>query len=114
MAIDPQHPGDVGGNFALELPEGLGKLVHFDEPGRIDVGRALGEQHFRLEDEAVADHQDVGALAEDLAQAPEEFRAVARQLLDALRQRRIEPLAEIDDLRLVGAATRLRHRTGGR
>src|SRR5439155_7602791 len=71
-----------------------------------DFGRALGEQYFRLEDETVADHEDIGTLAEDLAQASEEFRAIARQLLDPLSQRRIESLAEIDDLRLVGARAR--------
>ena len=43
----------------------------------IDLAGALGEQHLRLEDETVADHADVGALRQDLAQPAEEFRTVA-------------------------------------
>ena len=58
------------------------------------------EEHLRLEHEAVADDADVGAVAEDLAQPAEEIRTVARQFLHALRQRDIQPLAEIGDARL--------------
>ena len=43
--------------------------------------RGRGEEHFRLEHEAVADDPDVGIVAQDLAQAAEELRAVASQLL---------------------------------
>ena len=60
-------------------------------------GLAGGKQHFRLEHEAVADDAHVLAVAEDLAQAAEEIGAVARQLLHPLRQRHVEPGAEIGD-----------------
>ena len=47
----------------------------------IDDGLAGVEQHFGLEDEAVADDADVGAALEDFAQAAEEVGAVAAQVL---------------------------------
>ena len=65
------------------------------------------EQHFRLEDEAVADDADVLAVGQDLAQAAEEVGAVAVELLHALRQRDVEPLAEIGDLGVGLAVARL-------
>ena len=52
-------------------------------------------KHFRLEHEAVADDADIGAIAQNGAQAAEEFRTVARQFLHALRQRDVQALAEI-------------------
>ena len=65
----------------------------------ISVG-AGGEEHLRLEDEAVADHPDVGTVAENLAEPAEEVGAIARQLLDALGERHVEPAPEIGDLGL--------------
>ena len=121
MAVDAQHPGDVGGNLPVE----------FDQHGRelVELGAAFGlehrlagiEEHFRLEHEAVADDADVRPLAEDRAQPPEKVRAVARQFLHALRQRDIEPLAEIGDaalrfaVALLGGVERVfqRARAGG-
>ena len=61
---------------------------------------AAVEEHFRLEHEAVADDADVRPVAEDVAQLAEEVRAVARQFLHALRQRHVQPLAEIGDAQL--------------
>ena len=63
-------------------------------------GRAAVEEHFRLEDEAVADDADVGTVAENFAQLAEEIRAVARQFLHPLRQRDVQALAEIGDVQL--------------
>src|SRR5437588_277449 len=100
MAIDPQYPGNVARDVALELVHRRGKLVHLELTGRVEIGRALGKQNLRLEYEAVADHQDAGTLAQDLPQAPKELGAVARQFLNPLGERRIESLAKIDDLRL--------------
>ncbi len=65
----------------------------------------MREQHFRLEDEAVADDADVLAVGEDFAQAPEEVGPVAVELLHALRQRDVQAAAEIGDLG-VGVAVR--------
>ena len=66
------------------------------------------EQHRGFEHEAVADDADVGPRAENLAQAAEEVGAVARELLHLLRQRDVEPLAEIGDLGLRFAVGGLR------
>ncbi len=84
-----------------------GELLHLDPAGigLIIVG-ARREQHFRLEDEAVADDADVLAVGQDLAQAAEEVGAVAVQLLHALRQRHVQAAAEIGDLG-VGLAVRV-------
>ena len=58
------------------------------------------EEHFGLEHEAVADDADVRPVAEDVAQLAEKVRAVARQFLHALRQRQVQPLAEIGEAQL--------------
>jgi hypothetical protein len=50
-----------------------------------------------LQHEAVADHADIRAVAENFAQPAEEVGAVARQLLHALRQRHVQPLAELGE-----------------
>ena len=76
------------------------ELVELGAAARLHHGRAGIEEHLRLEHEAVADHADVRPVAEDRAQPAEEFGAEARQFLHALRQREIEPLAEIGDARL--------------
>ena len=68
---------------------------------RIDLVGVGGEQHFRLEDETIANHADVRAVAEDLVEAAEEVGPIERQLLDLLGEGDIEALAEIGDLRLV-------------
>src|SRR5262249_52054177 len=58
------------------------------------------EEHLRLEHEAVTHDADIGAVAEDRAQASEEFRAIASELLDAPGEREVEALAEIGEPRL--------------
>ena len=100
MAVDAQDPGNIGRDFALEVEHRGGERVERLAPGGADVGLADIEQHRGFEDEAVADDMDVGARAEDLAQAAEEVGAVAREFLHLLRQRDIEARAEIGDLRL--------------
>ena len=55
--------------------ERAGELVEFGAPVRLEHGLAGIEEHLRLEHEAVADHADVGPVAEDLAQPSEEFGA---------------------------------------
>ena len=100
MAVDPQHPADLARNL----------LVQIDQRGceLIQLGAALGQQqgltgvkkYFRLEHETVADDADIGAIAQNGAQAAEEFRTVARQFLHALRQRDVQALAEIGDAAL--------------
>ena len=74
----------------------------------VEFGAALGlehrlagvEEHLRLQHETVADDADIGAVAEDVAQPAEEVGAIARQFLHALRQRHVQPLAEVGDARL--------------
>ena len=100
MAVDPQHPGDLARDLLVELDQRGGELVEFGAAFRQQQRLAGVEEHFGLEHEAVADDADVRPVAEDGAQAAEEFRAVARQFLHALRQRDVEPLAEIGDAAL--------------
>ena len=68
---------------------------------RSEVGIPRREQHLRLEDEAVANDPDIRPIAQDLAQPPEELRAIARELLHLARERCVEALAEIGDLHLL-------------
>ena len=58
------------------------------------------EQHLGLEHEPVADHADIRAVAEDLAEAAEEVGPVAGEFLDLLRQRDVQPASELGDARL--------------
>ena len=64
---------------------------------RLQLRAAGVEEHFRLEDEAVADDAHVRPVAEDLPQPAEEIRAIARKFLHALRQRDVEPLAKLGE-----------------
>src|SRR5580700_11728928 len=100
MSVDPQDPGNIGGNLALEVEHGGSERIQGLPPGGANVGLADVEQHRRLEHEAVADHANVGPRAEDLPQAPEKVGAIAVELLNLLRQRDVEPLAEVGDFRL--------------
>ena len=93
-----------GGDGLEGVGEGGELLLAF----RADLRRAGVEQHLRLEDEAVADDLDVGAVAQHLAQLAEELRAIAGELLDLVRQGLVESLAEIDHLDLVGLGLGLR------
>ena len=86
------------GIFSLELDQRAGELVELGAAlGLVERGLAGIEEHLGLEHEAVADDADVGPVAENGAQPPEEVGAVARQFLHPLRQRHVEPLAEIGD-----------------
>ncbi len=100
VAVDAQHPGDVGRDLPLELGERGRDLVDLAPPFRPQHRLAGVEQHFRLQHEAVAHFLDVGTIAEDQAQAAEEIRAVALQLLHLLGERDVEALAEVGNLRL--------------
>ncbi len=62
------------------------------------------EQHRGFEHEPIADDADVGTRTEDLAQPTKEIGAVAGELLHLLRERDIQPLAEVGDLGLRLAA----------
>ena len=108
VAVDAQHPGDVRRDFlAAARRSASASLSSSTWPCGVDLVGAGGEEHLRLEDEAVADDADVGTVAEDLAQAAEEVGAVARQLLDALGERDVQPPAEIGDLGLAFLVARL-------
>ena len=100
VAVDAQHPGDIGRDFLAQFEDRGGDLVDFGARLRPQLGLADLEQQFGLQHEAVADNADVGTVAEDFAQAAEEVGAVFGQFLDLLRQRQIEPLAEIGDVGL--------------
>src|SRR5690606_33378024 len=98
VAVDPEHPVDLGRNLALQCKDRAGELAHLLAAGLVDDLGAGREQHFRLEDEAVADDADVLAVGEDLAQAAEEVGAVAVELLHALGERHVQAATEIGDL----------------
>ena len=98
--VDAQHPGDVLRDLPVELDQRGCELVELGAPAGLHHGRARIEEHLGLKHEAVADDPDVGPIAQNRAQPAEEFRAEARQFLHALRQREIEPLAEIGDASL--------------
>ena len=103
MAVDLQHPGQVGGHGGGDLLERAGELVELLAAGVADrVGGAV-EQHLAGEHEAVADNLHVVALAQHLAQAAEEFGAVARQFAGARGQRQVELLAEFVELQILVA-----------
>src|SRR5450755_4242397 len=97
MAIDPQHPGDLGRDLLVEFGQGA--------PDLFELGAALGQEHrlpgveeyFGLEYEAVADDADVRPVAENGAQPSEELRAITRQFLNALCQRDVQALTEVGD-----------------
>ena len=61
-----------------------------------------------MEHEPIAYHADVRPGAKDLPQAAEKVRAIAIELLNLLRKRDVEPLAEVGDLRLQFLVRRLR------
>ena len=78
MAVDPQHPGDLARDAAVELEQGAGELVELDSAlGLVEGCLAAVEEHLGLEHEAIADDPDVGPIAEDGAQAPEKVGPVA-------------------------------------
>ena len=111
VAVDLQHPAECRSGFRRRAARTASpSLSSSSAPCRADLVGAGGEQHLRLEDETVADDADVGAVAEDLAEAPEEVGAVARQLLDALGERDVEAPAEVGDLGLALLVLRPRRR----
>ena len=72
-----------------------------------DIGRAGGEQHLALEDEAVADNANIAAVGQHFAQAAEKLRAEARQFLDFSGQGGVQALTKIDDFDLLRLVFRL-------
>ncbi len=100
MPINAQHPGDLARNLFFQFEQRRRKLVEFGKTFRAQGRGSRVKEDLGLEHEAVADHADFGAVAEDRIQAPEEFRAVTREFLHALRQRDIQALAEFGNARL--------------
>src|SRR5262245_25094143 len=99
VAVDRQHPWDLARYLLFELEQRGGEPVELGASlGLVERGLTGIEEHLRLEHEAVADHADVGPVAENGAQPSEEVGTVALQLLHALRQRHIQPLAQIGDV----------------
>src|SRR6516225_9704550 len=81
-----------------ELAQRGGEPVELGEAlGLVQSGPAGVEEHFRLEHEAVADDADVGPIAENHPQPPEEVGTVARAFLHPLRERHVQPLTQIGD-----------------
>ena len=101
MAVDAQNPIDVVGDLGGEIAQGGGEADDLLAAGPGHLRRARREQHFRLEDETVADDADVGAVAEHVAQTAEKLGAVARQFLDFAGERQVEAATEIDDLHVL-------------
>src|SRR5262249_46163541 len=82
MAVDAQHPGDLARNLLFEFEQRDGEPVEFGETLGLVERRPGGvEEHFRLEHEAIADDADVGSIAENHPQPPEEVGTVAREFL---------------------------------
>src|SRR5688572_29379714 len=106
MAVDAQHPFDLGRDLLLKRAERFRQLVELLKTRRRDRRRADIEEDLRREDEAVALDADVGTVGENFAQAPEEVRAIARQFLHALRQSDVQTRTEIGDLGLAFTAAR--------
>ena len=77
-------------------------------PRRRQLGAAHREQHLALEHEPVADDLDPRPVGQHLAQLAEELAAIALQLLHLGRQRHVQLLAEIGDLRVLLLPLRLR------
>src|SRR5262249_43389958 len=101
VAVDAQHPGDLARNLLFEFEQRDGEPVEFGETlGLVERGPGGVEEYFRLEHEAVADDADVGPIAENRPQSPEEVGTVARQFLSPLRKRDVQPLAQIGDAAL--------------
>ena len=113
VAVDAQNPVHVGGNCPRDINESPGKLGQLALAGLLPGRRAGGEQHFRLENESVADDSDVGTGADRLAQPAEELGAVARQFLHLAGQGGVEPAAEVGDLELLLAPAGLGGVEGG-
>jgi hypothetical protein len=95
-----KHPVDFIGDLAGKLDDRLRQLRHLLRSSRVELTATRGEQNLRLEHETVANHPHIFAARQDLAQAAEEIGAVAVELLHPLRQRDIQPTAEIGNLRL--------------
>src|SRR5262249_14823201 len=84
VPVHLEGPVDLRGDRALQLDNGGCQLIDGGQALR-GHGRLAGwEQHLRLEHEAVADDADVLAVAQQLAQAPEEVGPVPLQLLHLL------------------------------
>src|ERR1700727_2107007 len=107
MAVDAQDPGNVRRYLTFEIDDRSAEIVQRLMTGGADLGFARIEQDRGFEDETVADHPDARPRAKDLAQAAEEIGAIARQFLHLLRQRGVQPGAEIGDLGLRVLARRL-------
>ena len=88
---------DLGG----DLLQGGENRIQFLFGGVAEFGAARREQHLGLEYEAIALDADTRAVAEDLAQPTEEFRAIAPQLLDLFDEGKVEFLPKLGDLALL-------------
>src|SRR3972149_802273 len=97
--MDGGGGGGAGAERAGATPSG-------PRPGPERRGAAV-EEDFRLQHEAVADHADLRPVAEDLPQPSEEFRTIALQFLHPLRQRNVQPPAEVGARRLTIAVALL-------
>ncbi len=87
-------------DLLVEVEQRARELIQFAAALRIEHRLAAIEKHLGLEHEAIADHPDIGTVAEDFPELAEKVRTIARQFLDALRERDVQSLAEIGDPRL--------------
>src|SRR5215468_9820808 len=100
VAVDPQNPGDVGWYLPFQLKQSIRHLVELGAALRLEIGLAGVKKHFGLQHKSIADHPDVGAVAEDLAKLAEEIRTVTFQLVHPIGQFEIEALAKLRDAAL--------------
>ena len=107
MALDLQDPVDVFRNFRCDLVQRHGQLAELFLALRPKAGSSLREQHFGLEDKAVADDPHIIAATKHFAKAAEEFGSEALQLLDPRGQRVVQRFAKACDGDLVTRRLRL-------
>ena len=90
MAVDPEHPVDVGGNFGGDLTQRPGQLKELILAGVAQVRQPLGKQDLGLEDEAVADDAHARLGAQYVAEPAEKLRTVTAEFMHLGGKRRVQ------------------------
>ena len=85
MAVDAQHPGNIGRDLLFQLDQCVRHLVEFGAAFGLEIGLAGVEEHLGLQHETVADHTHVRAVTEDLTKLAKEIGTVALQFVDTIR-----------------------------
>src|SRR5271169_1546611 len=100
MAVDPQDPRDVGRDLPRQVVDRGSQIIERLMSGLANLRLGRFKKYRGFEHEAIADYAHARPIAQNLAQATEEIRAIAGELLDLLRERDIQARTEIGDLGL--------------